>query len=91
MTVDCGCRKPALDMIFPTARELNLSLFDSMLVGDKPSDIQAARAAAVVKAYIAHFDNTKSGQELASADAAYSGPKSYVADFCKIQTDVIPL
>ena len=39
---ECECRKPAPGMIFRAARELNLSLSNSILVDDKPSDIQAA-------------------------------------------------
>ncbi len=82
LTVDCDCRKPAPGMIFRAARELNLSLPDSILVGDKPSDIKAARAAGVGKAYIVHSDNADSGPGLAGADAAYVDLYSCVAEFC---------
>jgi D,D-heptose 1,7-bisphosphate phosphatase len=91
LTMDCDCRKPAPGMIFRAARELNLSLPDSILVGDKPSDIQAARAAGVGRAYIVHSDNAESGPGLAGADAAYAGLYSCVADLCGIQADAIPL
>ncbi len=43
----CDCRKPAPGMILRAARELNLALPDSVLVGDKSSDILAGRAAGV--------------------------------------------
>ncbi len=82
LTVGCDCRKPAPGMIFRAARELNLALSDSILVGDKPSDIQAARAAGVGKAYIVHSDNAESGPGLAGADAAYFDLYSCVADLC---------
>lgn len=82
LAVDCDCRKPAPGMIFRAARELNLSLPDSILVGDKPSDIQTARAAGVGKAYIVHSDNAESGHGLASADAAYADLYSCAADLC---------
>jgi D,D-heptose 1,7-bisphosphate phosphatase len=82
LTMDCDCRKPAPGMIFRAARELNLSLTDSILVGDKASDIQAAGAAGVGKAYIIHSDNIESGLGLAGADAAYFDLKSCVADLC---------
>ncbi len=42
---DCDCRKPAAGMLVRAARELNLDLSRSVLVGDKPSDTQAGRAA----------------------------------------------
>jgi histidinol phosphatase-like enzyme len=80
--MDCDCRKPAPGMIFRAARELNLSLSDSILVGDKPSDIQAAGVAGVGKAYIVRSDNIVYGPELAGADAAYFDLYSCVADLC---------
>jgi D,D-heptose 1,7-bisphosphate phosphatase len=82
LTMDCDCRKPAPGMIFRAVRELNLSLPDSILVGDKPSDIQAARAAGVGRAYIVHSDNAESGPGLAGADAAYFDLYSCVEDLC---------
>jgi D,D-heptose 1,7-bisphosphate phosphatase len=82
LTMDCDCRKPAPGMIFRAARELNLSLPDSILVGDKPSDIQAARAAGIGKAYIFHSDNAESGHGLGGANAAYADLYSCVAEFC---------
>jgi D-glycero-D-manno-heptose 1,7-bisphosphate phosphatase len=82
LAADCDCRKPAPGMILRAARELNLSLSDSILVGDMPSDIQAARAAGVGRAYIVHSDNIKSGLGLAGADAAYADLYSCAADLC---------
>ncbi|MEO0003721.1 MAG: hypothetical protein RLZZ22_1413 [Pseudomonadota bacterium] len=70
LAIDCDCRKPAPGMILRAARELNLALADSVLVGDKPSDIEAARAAGVGRAYIVRSDNAESGQGPAGADAA---------------------
>lgn len=43
----CECRKPAPGMILRAARELDLELSESLLVGDKSSDILAGRAAGV--------------------------------------------
>jgi D,D-heptose 1,7-bisphosphate phosphatase len=82
LSVDCDCRKPAPGMIFRAARELNLSLSDSILVGDKPSDIQAARAAGVGRAFIIHSYNADSGPGFAGADATYFDLYSCVADLC---------
>ncbi len=72
LAIECDCRKPAPGMILRAARELNLSLADSILVGDKPSDIKAARAAGVGHAYLVLSDNEESNTSLAGADAAYS-------------------
>lgn len=43
----CDCRKPAPGMILQAAAELGLDLGRSWLVGDKVSDVEAARAAGV--------------------------------------------
>jgi D-glycero-D-manno-heptose 1,7-bisphosphate phosphatase len=80
LTVHCDCRKPAPGMILLATRELNLSLSDSILVGDKPSDIQAARAAGVGKAYLVQSDNAESLDSMAGADAAYANLYCCVAD-----------
>jgi D-glycero-D-manno-heptose 1,7-bisphosphate phosphatase len=43
----CVCRKPAPGMLLQAARELDLDLSRSWLIGDALSDLQAARAAGV--------------------------------------------
>ena len=54
---DCDCRKPAPGMILQAARELGIDLPGSFLIGDKPSDIDAARAAGVGTSYLVASDN----------------------------------
>lgn len=51
-SINCECRKPKPGMILRAAREINISLSDSILIGDKTSDIEAARAAGVGCAYL---------------------------------------
>jgi D-glycero-D-manno-heptose 1,7-bisphosphate phosphatase len=41
----CSCRKPAAGLLLDSARELGLDLARSFMVGDKPSDVEAGRAA----------------------------------------------
>jgi D-glycero-D-manno-heptose 1,7-bisphosphate phosphatase len=43
----CDCRKPAPGMVLRAAARLGLDLPASLMFGDKPSDLQAARAAGV--------------------------------------------
>ncbi len=76
---DCDCRKPAPGMIRRAAQELGLSLADSLLVGDKPSDIEAARAAGVGRAYLVQSDNAESGQPTTGADACFADLGACVA------------
>lgn len=39
--IDCSCRKPKPGLLEKAARELNLDLRRSFIVGDKPADLQA--------------------------------------------------
>ena len=41
----CACRKPAPGLLWRAAKRLSLDLRDSYLIGDRPSDIGAGRAA----------------------------------------------
>jgi D-glycero-D-manno-heptose 1,7-bisphosphate phosphatase len=45
--IDCDCRKPRAGMILRAAAEHGLDLPRSVLIGDKVSDVEAARAAGV--------------------------------------------
>ncbi|MBW8845393.1 MAG: D-glycero-beta-D-manno-heptose 1,7-bisphosphate 7-phosphatase [Burkholderiales bacterium] len=45
--LDCDCRKPAPGMILRAAEALDIDLASSLLFGDKPSDVEAGRAAGV--------------------------------------------
>jgi D-glycero-D-manno-heptose 1,7-bisphosphate phosphatase len=42
---DCQCRKPRPGLLLQAARELQLDLAGSFMVGDRPSDLQAGQAA----------------------------------------------
>jgi D-glycero-D-manno-heptose 1,7-bisphosphate phosphatase len=41
----CRCRKPAPGLLLDAAAELGLDLAQSIMIGDKPSDVEAGRAA----------------------------------------------
>ena len=41
----CACRKPAPGLLLDAARDLGLDLAASIMLGDKPSDVAAGRAA----------------------------------------------
>jgi D-glycero-D-manno-heptose 1,7-bisphosphate phosphatase len=44
---NCECRKPKPGLILAAARDLNLDVNGSLLIGDQESDIAAARAAGI--------------------------------------------
>lgn len=48
----CDCRKPEPGMILRAARDHDIDLAASIMVGDKDSDIAAARAAGVGRTYL---------------------------------------
>lgn len=72
ISIDCDCRKPAPGMLLQAASELCLSLPDSILIGDKPSDIEAARAAGVGRAYLVVSEKPESGRKYVLADGCYA-------------------
>ena len=47
--VECDCRKPKPGMLLKAAKELNLNLSESIMIGDKISDMIAGKAAGVKK------------------------------------------
>ena len=49
---DCSSRKSSPSMLFQAAKELNISLPKSFLVGVKPDDIEAAHSAGLGRAYL---------------------------------------
>lgn len=48
---NCTCRKPSPQMILRAASEFNVDLKNSILIGDKESDIEAGKAAKVGHLY----------------------------------------
>lgn len=49
---ECSCRKPNPGMILDAKNEFNIDLKNSILVGDKESDIEAALAAGIKTTYL---------------------------------------
>ena len=43
----CDCRKPMPGMFLEAARRFNIDMKNSWMIGDKPSDVEAAKAAGV--------------------------------------------
>jgi D-glycero-D-manno-heptose 1,7-bisphosphate phosphatase len=69
LSVGCDCRKPQPGMLLAAARELGLSLPDSIMVGDKLADAQAGRAAGCGRVFL-----VRSGHALEpGADEAADG------------------
>ena len=76
--IDCACRKPAPGLILQGIAQHGLDPAASFLVGDKLSDLQAARAAGVAHAYLV---TGKAGEEEAGAGQAADGVFDSLASF----------
>ncbi|MBT0879142.1 HAD hydrolase-like protein [Campylobacter sp. 2018MI01] len=53
---NCECRKPKAGLILQAAKEFNLDLFNSIFIGDKVSDMQAAINANINNRYLFNED-----------------------------------
>ena len=51
-TGECSCRKPSPGMLLQAAREWEIDLRRSVMVGDRLSDIEAGRAAGCCRTYL---------------------------------------
>jgi D,D-heptose 1,7-bisphosphate phosphatase len=69
LAIECDCRKPAPGMILRAARELGLSLPASVMIGDKPSDMAAARKAGVGQAFLIRSEHRETERSNSDADA----------------------
>ena len=50
--INCDCRKPEAGMLLEAAKEFNLDLSESLLIGDKISDIEAGKRVRLKKTYL---------------------------------------
>jgi D-glycero-D-manno-heptose 1,7-bisphosphate phosphatase len=62
---DCDCRKPRAGMIRNAATLLDIDTSQSVLIGDRRSDVEAGRAAGVGRCFL-----VRSGQVLRDADSS---------------------
>ncbi|WP_022942514.1 D-glycero-beta-D-manno-heptose 1,7-bisphosphate 7-phosphatase [Psychromonas hadalis] len=67
--VDCDCRKPKAGMLNEAIEALGIDVTQSILVGDKVSDIQAGIAAGIKTNYLVRTGKeiTEQGENLATA------------------------
>jgi D-glycero-D-manno-heptose 1,7-bisphosphate phosphatase len=68
----CDCRKPAPGMLLRAARELDLDLARSLMVGDKAADVAAGRAAGVGRNVLVRSGHALSAADEAAADAVHA-------------------
>jgi D-glycero-D-manno-heptose 1,7-bisphosphate phosphatase len=71
LAIECECRKPQPGMLLRAARELGLSLSDSIMVGDKLADAQAGRIAGVGQVFLVRSGHTLEPQAELTADGVF--------------------
>ena len=76
----CECRKPAPGMLLQAARELDLDLARSVMVGDKGSDLQAGRSAGVARCLLVRSGQAIDAGDIALADAVHDDLAACVDD-----------
>ena len=62
---DCDCRKPAPGMLLQGIAQFNIDASKSIMIGDKPSDIAAGKAAGVARCVYIKDLSAATAQELA--------------------------
>ena len=84
---DCDCRKPGPGMIVRACAEWQLDPAASVMVGDKTSDIEAARAAGVGQAFLVTSGQTLDEAERQLADGVFDDLAQCVAHLLAESTD----
>ena len=68
LKIDCQCRKPKPGMVLQAARELNIDLADSWLIGDATADLETARNAGLKSILVRTGHGGKDGKFSAKPD-----------------------
>ncbi|KAF7774449.1 D-glycero-D-manno-heptose 1,7-bisphosphate phosphatase [Pseudoalteromonas citrea] len=74
--MECTCRKPQPGMLMQAIKEFDIDVTQSVMVGDKVSDIQAARAAGVNTAILVESGQAFDDKTMECADFVCSSLKN---------------
>jgi D-glycero-D-manno-heptose 1,7-bisphosphate phosphatase len=69
--LDCNCRKPATGMIDQALLDFQIDLQRSILIGDKPSDIEAGFTAGVARRFLVRCNGVDPYMPQGQADACF--------------------
>lgn len=56
-SLKCNCRKPGIDCFIKAKQDYNIDLLNSYMIGDKSSDLMAAKNAKLKKGFLIQNDN----------------------------------
>jgi D-glycero-D-manno-heptose 1,7-bisphosphate phosphatase len=80
---DCECRKPGSGMILNAARQLDIDLSRSILVGDRASDLQAGVAAGVGRCFLVRSGQAPMKSDTVLADGVFADLAQCVAELLR--------
>jgi D-glycero-D-manno-heptose 1,7-bisphosphate phosphatase len=80
---DCECRKPRAGMIRQAAALLKINTSQSILIGDRLSDLQAGRAAGVGRCFLVRSGQPLSESDARAADGVYDDLAHCVAELLR--------
>ena len=69
--VDCECRKPKAGLIFDAAKQLNIDLKRSVMVGDRLTDIECGKNAGIKRNYLVRTGYAISPEDEKKATKVY--------------------
>lgn len=69
--VDCDCRKPKSGLFQEAAKDCDIDLTTSYMVGDRESDIEAGQNAGVCKSFLVKTGKPLNDKTVAMADGVY--------------------
>ena len=70
-TGSCSCRKPKPGMFLQAKQELGIDMENSVVVGDKQSDLEAAKRAGVKRGYLFDGEKIKNLQDIIAIEESY--------------------
>jgi D-glycero-D-manno-heptose 1,7-bisphosphate phosphatase len=68
LAIECNCRKPAPGMLLQAAKDFNLDLAASVLIGDKLSDVMAGKRAGIGRTVIVESGHVVDAMARSEAD-----------------------
>ncbi|KUM53372.1 D-glycero-beta-D-manno-heptose 1,7-bisphosphate 7-phosphatase [Rheinheimera sp. EpRS3] len=74
--IDCDCRKPAPGMLLQAINKYQLDPSQSLMLGDKKADMQAAKAAGVGRKVLVLSGQSLTEEDKASADEIWPSVKT---------------
>lgn len=87
---DCDCRKPSIGMIEQALSDFDIDMANSLLVGDKPSDIEAGIAAGIGRRFLVRCNGEGERPAHGRADASFDDLAHCVASLAMAARDRAP-